>query len=215
MFLIAIGGPSCAGKTQLAVLLASRLSAAILPLDAYYRELAHLPLAERAQFNFDMPDALDQDLLFQQVRQLSQGHTVDRPVYDFTTHSRAPQTERIQPGQFLILEGLFALYWEPLRALSGTKVFVDAPDPVCLARRQVRDVRERGRTPDSVLTQYDRTVRPMAEQYVRPTRFYADVVVSGETPIESSVAAVLAHIERSPLRAGSMAIAPNEPQAAR
>ena len=208
MYILSIGGPSCAGKTELAVLLASRLSATILPLDAYYLELAHLSLPERTQFNFDHPDALDHLLLTEQVRQLNQGRAIQRPIYDYAAYARLPRTELIQPGRFLILEGLFALYWEPLRALSGTRVFVDAPDAICFSRRQVRDVRERGRTPESVLAQYERTVRPMAEQYVRPTARFADLVISGEAPLASSLAAVLDHVKHNAASPEPLAAAP-------
>lgn len=192
--IIAIGGPSCAGKTELAKHLARVLPAPMLPLDAYYLDLAFLPLSERTKFNFDVPDALDHDLLREQVTALLAGREIARPVYDFATHTRSSAVERLSPSPYLLLEGLFALYWEDIRGLLGTRVFVDAPDDLCLARRQLRDVRERGRTPESVLKQYTDTVRPMAELHVRPTRRFADVIVSGKVPLEVSSAAVLAHV---------------------
>lgn len=192
--IIAIGGPSCAGKTELAKRLSVLLSAPVLPLDAYYINLDFLPLPQRCKFNFDVPEALDHDLLRQHLAALLDGKVVERPVYDFTTHTRAAQTERIAPGGYLLLEGLFALYWDDIRALLHTKVFVETADPVCLQRRSYRDVRERGRTPESVLEQYEATVRPMAELHVRPTRRFADIVVSGEMPVQTSSAAVLRHL---------------------
>ncbi|MGA1998762.1 MAG: uridine kinase [Terriglobales bacterium] len=192
--IIAIGGPSCAGKTELAKRLARSLSAIILPMDAYYRDLAFLPLESRFKFNFDIPDSLDHTLLREHLTALAAGMSVQRPVYDFTVHTRSSVWETVTPGPFLILEGLFALYWDDLRPLLATKVYVDAPDDVCLARRQVRDVLERGRTAESVHKQYVETVRPMADLYVRPTRRFADVVVSGEVPLEQSSAAVLARV---------------------
>jgi uridine kinase len=190
--IIAIGGPSCAGKTELAKSLAHRLSAHILPMDAYYRDLAFLPLESRCKFNFDIPDSLDHALLREHLAGLAAGTTIQRPVYDFTVHSRSSRFEFVEPGRYVIVEGLFALYWEDIRPLLTTKVYVDAPDDVCLARRQLRDVRERGRTPESVQKQYAEMVRPMAEIYVRPTRRFADIVVSGEVPLEQSSAEVLA-----------------------
>jgi uridine kinase len=192
--IIAIAGPSCAGKTELAKRLARSLSATILPLDAYYRDLAFLPLESRSKFNFDIPDSLDHTLLREHLTALVAGKPVQRPVYDFTIHTRSSLWETVTPGPYLILVGLFALHWDDLRPLMATKVYVDAPDDVCLARRQVRDVLERGRTAESVHKQYVETVRPMAELYVRPTRRYADVVVSGEVPLAQSTAEVLAHI---------------------
>jgi uridine kinase len=192
--IIAIGGPSCAGKTELARRLARSLSATILPLDAYYRDLAFLPLESRSQFNFDIPESLDHTLLREHLTALAAGMPVQRPVYDFTVHTRSSVWETVTPGPFLILEGLLALHWDDLRPLMNTKVYVDAPDDVCLARRQIRDVLERGRTAESVHKQYVETVRPMADLYVRPTRRFADIVVSGQAPLEESTAAVLARV---------------------
>jgi uridine kinase len=196
-YLIAIAGPSCAGKTELAKALAAALPATSFSLDAYYRDLSRFTLAERARFNFDEPAALDYDLLLAQVRDLAAGRPVDLPIYDFAAHSRTGRTERLVPPDFLIIEGLFALYWEEVRKLYGTAVFVEAPDEVCLQRRLVRDVRERGRTPESVLQQFTETVQPMAALHVRPTRAFADVVVSGLQPIAVSADAVLQHIRRT------------------
>lgn len=192
--IIAIGGPSCAGKTDLAKRLARSLSATILPMDAYYRDLAFLPLESRCKFNFDIPDSIDHSLLREHLTALAAGISVQRPVYDFTVHTRSSLSQTVTPGRFLILEGLFALHWEDLRPLLTTKVYVDAPDDVCLARRQVRDVLERGRTAESVHKQYVETVRPMADLYVLPTRRFADIVVSGQVPLEQSTAEVLARV---------------------
>lgn len=189
--IIAIGGPSCAGKTELSKYLSATLAAPILPIDAYYINLDNLEFHERCHFNFDEPTALDHYLLRQHVEALAGGRAIDRPTYDFKTHTRAIATEHLAARGFVILEGLFALYWDDIRPFLGTKVFVDAPDEVCLSRRSLRDVRERGRTPESVLEQYEKTVRPMAQLHVRPTARWADVIVSGEQPLEQSAAAVL------------------------
>jgi uridine kinase len=194
--IIAIGGPSCAGKTELSVYLSTRLQAPILPIDAYYINLDNLAIHERCHFNFDEPTALDHYLLRHHVEELAAGHAVDRPTYDFRTHTRAAATEHLSPKEFVILEGLFALYWDDIRPFLGTKVFVDAADEICLSRRCVRDVRDRGRTTESVHEQYEKTVRPMAQLHVRPTAKWADVVVSGEQPLEESAAAVLQAVQR-------------------
>ena len=196
--IIAIGGPSCAGKTELAKHVSRLLAAPILPMDAYYRDLAFLPLEARCKFNFDIPDSLDDALFRQQVAELAKGRTIQRPVYDFAVHTRSATAEPVVPGDYLIIEGLFALYWEDIRPLLATKVYVDAPDDVCFTRRQLRDVRERGRTPESVLKQYLETVRPMAELYIRPTRRFADLVVSGQAPLEQSSAEVVARARALP-----------------
>jgi uridine kinase len=196
-YLIAVAGPSCSGKSELSKRLQQELRAPVLGLDSYYLELAHLPLAERARMNFDKPAALDGDLLIAQVRSLAEGRAIERPVYDFSRHTRSGEFERIEPGGFVIVEGLLALHWPELRALYGTKVFIDADDEVCYRRRLDRDIRERGRTPESVHFQYYSTVRPMAERYILPTRAWADLVVSGVEPLERSTAAVLARVTRS------------------
>lgn len=197
VYIIAIGGPSCAGKTELATGLTRELHCPVLLLDRYYRDLSALPPAERARVNFDAPDALDHELLVEQVRALSRGESIERPDYDFATHTRIPRVESFTAGEFLILEGLFALYWPELCELASTKIFVNAPDDVCFHRRQVRDIAKRGRTLESVITQFRETVQPMAERYVRPTSKYADLVLSGEQPLPQSVDAALRYVRRN------------------
>ena len=193
-YLIGIAGPSGAGKSYLAHHLAERLSAPVLALDHYYRDLSHLPLEERAQTNFDEPAALEHDFLIAQIKDLREGKTIDVPTYDFSVHTRSRETQSFQPGDFVIIEGLFTLHWPELRNHLGTRVYVDMTDDVCLERRRERDVRERGRTPQSVVEQFRTTVVPMAERYVRPTRVHADVVVFGSMPIADEVERVLQHI---------------------
>jgi len=195
-YLIGVAGPSCAGKSYLAGRLAEKLGAALLQLDSYYRELDHLSLVQRAHYNFDSPEALDSELLLNHAHQLHNGETIARPVYDFTTHTRTRETLELVPRPFVIVEGLFTLHWEPLRKTLGTKVFVDLGEEICLERRIERDIRERGRTRESVLEQYHTTVLPMAQQYVYPARVYADIVVTGDDEIAREVDAVLRHVQR-------------------
>ncbi|MGH9436544.1 MAG: uridine kinase [Terriglobia bacterium] len=197
VYIIAIAGPSCSGKTELAESVAHELSASVLVLDGYYRDRSAMEPSERILVNFDSPDALDQELLIEQVRCLSRGGAVQRPIYDFATHTLDPHGEHFTASDVLIVEGIFALYWQELRELAGTKVFVDAPDDVCLHRRKLRDVFERGRTLESVIAQFNETVQPMAVRYVRPTSQYADLVISGEEPLFQSVQRVIAHVRRS------------------
>ncbi len=196
IYLIGITGPSGAGKTYLATHLAATLHAPVLALDRYYRDLSHLSLEQRAQVNFDAPEALDHELMVEQVARLRNNETVQLPVYNFATHTRTGRTEVLLPSAVVIIEGLFTLHWPNLRELLDTKVFVDMNDEVCLARRQERDVRERGRTAESVIEQYAATVAPMAQRYIRPGAIHADVLVSGSEPIGDSVSRVLAHYER-------------------
>ncbi len=205
-YMIAIAGPSCAGKTETAKAVARLLNARIVALDSYYLNLDHLTYEQRCKFNFDEPTALDCQLLVQQLRSLAGGDAIQMPIYDFTRHARAAATERIEPAPFLIIEGLFVLYWDEVRNLCETTVYVDAPDDVCLDRRKRRDICERGRTVESVLRQYNETVRPMASKYVWPTKQLARLVVSGTDTVEHCAKTVLddvnAKLQKSPVAKG-------------
>ena len=196
-YLIGIAGPSGAGKSYLARHLASELNSPVLPLDHYYRDLSHLSLEERARSNFDEPHALEHTLLFEQVMELHQGRAIQLPLYDFSVHTRLSHTHLFAPSPYVVVEGLFTLYWPELRELFGTAVYVEMGNDTCLERRLRRDVRERGRSPESVMEQFHHTVAPMAERYVRPTRQFAHVTLSGDTPIHEGVARVIDHIRRN------------------
>lgn len=161
--------------------------ATLLPADVYYRDLSHIDVSARARMNFDHPDTIEHELLVEHLAALRRGEAVDRPMYDFVRHTRSPEVERIEPGRLLIVEGLFVLHWEPVRALLDLAVFIDAPDSVCLARRIRRDVAERGRTESSVIEQFARTVRPMAEAYIRPSKVHAEILLHGADAVASSV----------------------------
>lgn len=189
--MIAIAGCSCSGKTTLALRLAEALRGTVLPVDAYYRDLAALPFEQRAGINFDTPEAIEEALLLEHARALSRGVAIERPVYDFETHLRTARTERVSGASPVILEGLFALYWRPIRQLCRVKAFVELEHRDCLERRLIRDVRERRRTRESVLRQYEDTVRPMAERYILPTRQFADLTVRGDEPAEEAVRKII------------------------
>jgi uridine kinase len=168
-------------------------------LDLYYRDLSHLTADQRQAVNFDAPDALDPQRLISDLEALARGEWVKIPAYDFNTHTRKTAGITVSATDFLIIEGIFALYWEAVRRLCPTKVFITAPDTVCLKRRLARDVRERGRTPDSVRRQYAQTVRPMYEQHIYPTQPFADLALDGQTLPEQSATTVLAHMGMSPV----------------
>lgn len=140
--LIGIAGPSCSGKTQLARWLSQELGAPMLNLDHYYLDLSHLTLEERARTNFDEPHSVDHDAIIEHAQALRGGQGVHAPRYDFARHTRAPGDEVIGPGEVVILEGLFAFCWPELRDLFDLKLFMEAPDRVCLERRLDRDVVE-------------------------------------------------------------------------
>src|SRR5580704_3723783 len=193
-YLIGIAGPSGAGKSYLARHLSECLRAPVLSLDHYYRDLSHLSLESRDRSNFDDPSALEHDLLIAHVAQLAEGGPIAVPTYDFSVHTRTGQTQLFEPSPFVILEGLFTLYWPELCGLLGTRVYLEMTDDLCLQRRQERDVRERGRTPESVVEQFRATVAPMAARFVRPTQEHAHVVVFGAAPVGEEVERVLEHI---------------------
>jgi uridine kinase len=193
--IIGVAGPSSSGKTELSRQLVSHLpGTAIVSLDSYYREMGGIPLEIRAKTNFDHPDALEWELLKQHLSNLVNGRAFEEPVYSFAHHTRTGETKRIEPREFVIVEGLFVFYWPELRSILDTKVYVKTDLDVCFARRLARDVAERGRTPESVHEQYEATVRPGAERFVIPTMMYADVVVSGEKPLSESTSAVMSRL---------------------
>jgi uridine kinase len=196
--IIGVAGPSSSGKSELAKQLVERLpGTSIVSLDSYYRGMEEIPLYERKKVNFDHPDSLDWELLHEHLVAIAAGRAFDEPVYSFADYARTTATRRIEPSPFLIVEGLFVLYWPELRAMLDTKVYVQTRPEVCYQRRLTRDVAERGRTRQSVREQYERTVRPSAEWFVYPTEKYADRVVSGEEPFERSISAVMAALHRA------------------
>ena len=177
---IGIAGGTASGKTTVARRLVERLGThpvAVLDQDSYYRDLADLPLEERARFNFDHPDAFDTALLVRQLSDLRAGKPVEKPVYSFTQHTRTGETVRVNPGDVVILEGILILALEPVRELLDVKVFVDSDADVRVLRRVSRDIKERGRDFDGVVEQYFRTVRPMHFGFVEPSKRYADIII--------------------------------------
>ncbi len=197
---LGIAGPSGSGKTTLARELVAPLGATLLPLDVYYRDLSHLPASDRASVNFDHPDSLEMPLLIEHLNHLVAGIPINRPIYDFTTHTRIRgQTSRVEPAPVLLVEGILALHDPALRALFDQSVFVHAPHSVCLLRRIHRDVRERGRTETSVREQFEHTTRPMADQFVLPSAAHASLIVDGTDSLDWSVQAVLGKLRQAGL----------------
>jgi uridine kinase len=202
--IIGIAGPSSSGKTELARQLAGRLpGTTIVSLDSYYRGMEEIPLAERKRVNFDHPDALDWGLLHEHLQAMAAGRAFEEPIYSFADYARTAGARRIEPSEFVIVEGLFVLYWPELRSMLDTRVYVQTAPEVCFRRRLERDVAERGRTPESVREQYERTVRPGAEWFVYPTAKYASLVVSGEEPLTRSTSAVLSALGVAHAAAGA------------
>ncbi|MGH9729660.1 MAG: uridine kinase [Candidatus Acidiferrales bacterium] len=179
-FVIGICGGTGSGKTTIT----SRLSRAfadsgvlVLQQDHYYKDLSHLPLEERSKRNFDHPNALDTELFIEHIRQLKSGNAIERPVYDFTEHRRVRETARLESRPAILVEGILIFENEALRDLMDIKIFVDTDADLRFIRRLVRDIRDRGRTLESVIEQYQKTVRPMHLEFVEPSKRYADIII--------------------------------------
>ena len=187
-----MAGGSGSGKSTLAAELVRRVDGAVIvELDWFYRDLGHLTVEERSLVNFDHPGALDWELCLETITELASGRAVERPVYDFTSHTRMPDRMPLGVGPVVIVEGLLALHHEAIRARSHLAVFVDLEEERRFARRLERDVQERGRTPESVQEQLCTTVRPMHEQFVEPTRAHADVLADGAGELDGEAERVL------------------------
>lgn len=179
-FVIGICGGTGSGKTTITERLARTLSndgVVVLQQDHYYKDLSHLSAAERARCNFDHPSALDTALFVQHVHSLREGRAIERPVYDFTQHRRVPEKVKIEARPAILVEGILIFENEELRNLMDLKIFVDTDADIRFIRRLVRDVQERGRTLESVVEQYQKTVRPMHLEFVEPSKRYADIII--------------------------------------
>jgi uridine kinase len=177
---IGVAGGTGSGKTTVALKILERVGfdhIAYVPHDAYYRNAADLPPAERAELNFDHPNSLDNELMIAHLRQLQASQPVDIPVYDFKTDTRTAQTRHIDPQPIILVEGILIFADKRLRDLMDMKIFVDADADLRLIRRLQRDINERGRAAESVIAQYLRTVRPMHLEFVEPSKRYADVII--------------------------------------
>lgn len=177
---IGVAGGSGSGKTTVANVVRERVGAqriAYLPHDAYYKDLSHLPPVQRSQVNFDHPDSLENELLIEHIQCLKRGESVELPIYDFTTHSRTEKTIQVEPKAVILVEGILIFAEPRLRPLFDVKIFVDTDADIRFIRRLQRDITERGRTTESVIEQYLKTVRPMHLEFVEPSKRYADVII--------------------------------------
>jgi len=190
---IGVAGGTGAGKTTLAEGLAGCLgpgSAVVIHEDRYYRDNSHLPAALRESLNYDHPEAIDLGLLAGHVRELVSGKTINQPTYDFVRHVRSSETVTLAPARFIIVEGLFTLFNELLWDVTDLKIFLDLEESTRLSRRLERDTRERGRTRQSVIRQWNSTVQPMYELFIRPSRSHADLVLSGGAHVDRNIAGI-------------------------
>ena len=194
--IIGVAGGSGSGKTTIALAVLDRIGdehAVLIQHDSYYRDQGHLPPEARAKINYDHPDSLETELLADHLRMLRGGEQVEQPVYDFATHTRLQETVVVVPKALVILEGILVLAEPELRELMDLKIYVDTDADVRVMRRLQRDISERGRTVESVLEQYEATVRPMHLAFVESSRRYADLVIpEGFNP--NAVATVVAMI---------------------
>lgn len=177
---IGIAGGSGSGKTTVANAIVERVGAqhiAVLPHDAYYKDLTNLPTTQRMEVNFDHPDSLETELLRKHILELRAYRAIDLPIYDFKTHSRTSQSIHIEPQPVILVEGILIFAEPSLRPLFDVKIFVDTDADIRLIRRLQRDINERGRSSHSVIDQYMSTVRPMHLEFVEPSKRYADVIV--------------------------------------
>ena len=179
--IIGIAGGSASGKTSIANKLrdtfSDEKSVLIIRQDDYYKDQSHMPMEERYKTNYDHPFAFDNEYMIEQLKELMAGKVIQKPVYDFVEHTRSKITETCYPADVIILEGLFVLENEDLRKLLNIKVFVETDADIRFIRRLLRDVKERGRTLESVVDQYVNTVRVMHEAFIEPTKRYADVII--------------------------------------
>lgn len=178
--IIGISGPSASGKTLLANTLVEEMETnevVVIPEDSYYKNNTHLPFEEREKINYDHPDSFDHDLLCEHLRLLQQGESVDIPKYDYSEHLRMEETRHIPSSSVIILEGILLLAVPKLRELMDIKIFMNTSLDICLIRRLKRDINERNRSLESVLNQYQQTVRPMYWQFVEPSSQHADLIV--------------------------------------
>jgi len=196
-FVIGIAGGSGSGKSFFAQRLFQRLSnrkPIILSQDYYYKDLSHLKSEERERVNYDHPDAIDFSLLIQHIKELKAHKPIEHPLYDFTVHNRKKETVKAGPADYVLLDGILIYAVKELRDIIDFKIFIDTPLDICFIRRLQRDTQERGRTVESVISQYLKTVRPMFIKHVRPTKTFADFIAVGEGSMEGAVRYVLKQI---------------------
>ncbi|EKD91886.1 MAG: hypothetical protein ACD_29C00323G0001 [uncultured bacterium] len=178
--IIGISGASASGKSLLANTIVNEIGSdrvVVISEDSYYKDLHNLPLEERAKTNFDHPDALDHELLIEHLKLLREGKTVEIPRYDFSQHQRRKETRHIGQHRIIVLEGILLFVDPALRSMMDIRIFMDTSLDICLMRRLRRDLLERGRSLESILEQYQNTVRPMYLQFIEPSKKYADIIV--------------------------------------
>ena len=196
--IIGIAGGTGSGKTTVARAVYDRVGRDRIEWishDAYYRNFDGLSVEERHKINFDHPDSLETELLIRHLDVLSKGSSVDVPMYDFAAHARRTETQRVEPRRVIIVEGILVLAEPELRRRIDIKLFVDTPADIRFMRRLVRDIRSRGRSLESVVQQYTTTVRPMHEEFVEPSKRYADLIIPEGGENQVALDAIISRVE--------------------
>lgn len=209
--IIGVAGGTASGKTTIANAIQDSINhpqMVMIPHDAYYKDVGHLTLAERAKINFDHPDALETDLMVRHLRELIAGRPIEMPLYDFSTHTRLPKGVIKKPAKVIIIEGILIFCEQSLRDLMDVKIFVDTDSDLRFIRRLKRDIQERQRSLDSVIGQYLGTVRPMHVSFVEPSRKYADIIIpEGHNPVSTAMVVTMI---RQRLRPGRAPMTPRD-----
>ena len=178
--IIGVTGGSGSGKTTVSRAIFEQLhghSLLMLQEDSYYNDQSDMPFEERIKTNYDHPNAFDTELLVKQLKDLLDWKTIEKPIYDYTEHTRSSEVEKVEPKEVIILEGILVLNDPALRDLMDIKIFVDTDDDIRIIRRIQRDIEERGRSLQAVIDQFKSTVKPMYHQFIEPTKRYADIIV--------------------------------------
>ena len=197
--IIGIAGGTASGKTTLVSTLCDHYGkdiSTIISQDSYYRDLSNLNFKQRAIINYDHPNSIDINLFHENLVELKNGKAIEKPVYNFETHTRNPSFESISPKKLIFVEGTLIFHFRRLLNLMLVKIFLFTPEKVRYSRRIERDVSERGRTINSVINQYKNTVLPMHQKYVEPTKNHANIYISGENDLKNSTKQVIQTIER-------------------
>lgn len=200
MLIIGIAGGSGSGKTTVVKALTDQLKerVVVIPQDSYYKDSSHLPMEERQKVNFDHPDSIDFELLIQHLKELKAGRSIEQPVYSYITCSRSKtETVTVNPAEVIIVEGILIFCCAELRDQMDIKIFVDADDDDRLMRVMARDIIERGKTVETVIQRYSRTVKPMFLQFIEPSKRYADVIIPQGGHNKVAIDVIAATIEKS------------------
>ena len=196
VLVISVAGGSGSGKTTVVNKIISsfkKREVRVIRLDDYYRKL-DLPFEERVNVNYDHPNSLDFDLFVSQINDLREGKSINKPIYDYVIHNRKEETELVEPAKILILEGILVMEEKIVRDISDIKVYVDTDTDLRFIRRMERDTKERGRSVESVVAQYLKTVKPMHEAFVEPTKKYADIIIPNDYSHDVAVNMIIAKI---------------------